>query len=92
MPGTKRFAYENTFASGDELIVREPNDNTFRLASNNILASTMGKYGLEVAQDISVTKELGIDVMAEQETRKPWNPTDRQTYEVQAKMMWPHGA
>lgn len=92
LPGSKRFAYENILPSGDEIVNRMPNDNIFRVASNNIAGSKLGKYGLKVALDIKVTYDFGIDVMALQETKRPWNSPNRQAYEVQAKSMWPMGA
>ena len=91
LPGSKRFVYENIPPAGDELIPRNSNDDTFRVGSNNIAGSKMGKYGLKVALDLKVTYDLGIDVMALQETKMPWNPANRQSYEIQAKSMWPMG-
>jgi hypothetical protein len=92
LPGAKRIIYENIPPHGDDLIPRKPKDNIFCLASNNIAGSKLGKYGLTMALDIKVTEEIGADMMALQETRKPWNSQNRQAYRSQARMLWPQGA
>jgi hypothetical protein len=62
------------------------------LASNNIAGSKLGKFGLTVALDIKVTEELGVNMMALQETKRPWTPENRRLYRTQAKMLWPQGS
>ena len=51
----------------------------------------MGKYALTVALDIKTTSEFGIDVMALQETRRPWTPENRRQYDTQCRLMFPQG-
>ncbi|KAL3784917.1 hypothetical protein ACHAWO_001204 [Cyclotella atomus] len=48
--------------------------------------------GLEIATDIDVTDELGIDIMGLQETKKPWNAANIRLYNQQTQLKWPQGA
>ena len=90
LPGTTR-RYGPVLPSGDELLTRTEDDGLFRYASNNIAGSKMGKYALTVALDIKTTKQLGIDAMALQETRRPWTPANRNQYDAQCRIMYPQG-
>ncbi|KAL3777688.1 hypothetical protein ACHAWO_007852 [Cyclotella atomus] len=70
---------------------RNPEDGLLRLASHNINGSQMGHRGFEVAPDIDVTDELGIDISGLQETKKPWTAANRRLYNQQAQLKWPQG-
>lgn len=83
---------KNIPPAGDSIVQRKLNDGIFRVASNNIDGSTFNKGGFDIAQDISVSDELGIDVMALQETKVPWTGANRRLYDMQTKLMWPTGA
>jgi endonuclease/exonuclease/phosphatase family metal-dependent hydrolase len=83
---------KNIPPAGDSIVQRKQNDGIFRVASNNIDGSTFNKGGFDIAQDISVSDELGIDVMALQETKVPWTGANRRLYDMQTKLMWPTGA
>lgn len=52
----------------------------------------MGHRGFEVAPDIDVNDELGIDISGLQETKKPWTAANRRLYNQQAQLKWPQGA
>lgn len=91
LPGTTRRYGPVVLPSGDELLTRTEDDGLFRYASNNIAGSKMGKYALTVALDIKTTKQLGIDAMALQETRRPWTPANRNQYDAQCRIMYPQG-
>ena len=74
------------------MIPRKQNDGMIRVASNNINGSTCNKVGFDVAQDIYVTDEYGIDLMALQETKTPWTGANQCLYDMQTKLLWPMGA
>ncbi|KAL3777849.1 hypothetical protein ACHAWO_012168 [Cyclotella atomus] len=82
---------QDIFASGDPMTDRNPEDGLLRLASHNINGSQMGHRGFEVAPDIDVTDELGIDISGLQETKKPWTAANRRLYNQQAQLKWPQG-
>ena len=84
-------AGKDIYPSGDPWVPREPDDGIVRAASNNINGSEMSR-GLEIATDIDVTDELGIDIMGLQETKKPWNAANIRLYNQQTQLKWPQGA
>lgn len=86
------FSGRNIEPSGDPLLPRKCDDGIFRAASNNINGSTFNKSGFDVAHDLSVTDEYGIDIMALQETKHPWTGPNRRLYDMQTKLLWPTGA
>ena len=55
---------ENILPAGDPCCTRTDNDGLFRVGSNNINGTQLGKNGLEISGDIDTTDELGIDAMA----------------------------
>jgi endonuclease/exonuclease/phosphatase family metal-dependent hydrolase len=73
------------------LIERTLDDGLFRVLSNNINGSQMSQRGFDVAPDIDVTDDLGGDVSALQETKKPWNAANRNKYNQQTQLKWPQG-
>ena len=83
---------QNIAPSGDPLLPRRKDDGIFRVASNNINGSTFNQRGFDVAHDLSVTDDYGIDIMALQETRHPWTGPNRRLYNMQAGILWPMGA
>lgn len=52
----------------------------------------MSRSGLAVSTDIHVTASYGFDMMALQETKKPWTARNRSLYDQQCCLAWPHGA
>ena len=91
-PDPTRQAGRNIDPSGDPLLPRKRDDGIFRAASNNINGSTFNKSGFEISQDLSVTDEYGIDIMALQETKHPWTGPNRRLYDMQSKLLWPTGS
>jgi hypothetical protein len=82
---------QNIEASGDPLIERTANDGLLRVFSNNINGSQMSLRGFEIAPDIDVTDDVGADIAALQETKKPWNAANKNKYNQQTQLKWPQG-
>jgi hypothetical protein len=83
---------KNIPAHGDPILDRSLDNNIVRLAFNNINGSTVLHRGLEVSTDIDTTNTYGIDIMALQETLKPWTGPNIRLYNQQCKHMWPQGS
>jgi hypothetical protein len=70
---------------------RSKDDGTIRFGGNNINGTTVSQRGFEVSVDIDTTNTYKIDVMALQETLKPWSSPNIRLYNHQCKLMWPQG-
>ena len=78
---------KNIEPSGDPLQPRAEDDGIFRLGYQNIHGTTLGQ-GLEIAEEIDVMRELGVDVQGMSKINKPWSPNNKWQYNMMMDMVF----
>ena len=85
--GRNTCMYNNIDPVGDPMLRREEDDGITRLGYQNAHTTTMGQ-GLDVAHEIEVTAELGVDVQGFSEINKPWTASNKWQYNYEMNLMF----
>ncbi len=82
-----RCTYDNIDPTGDPLRERQIDDNITRMGLHNIRGTTMGQ-GFDVAEELEVIRDLGVDIQAFNEINKPWNASNKWKYEMMTDVLF----
>jgi hypothetical protein len=85
--GVGEYKVKNIDPAGDPLVDRKDDDGLTRFAYHNVHTSTLGE-GFEVAEEIDVIRDLGIDVQGFSEINKPWNAQNKAEYDLQMDIVF----
>ena len=66
---------------------RKDEDGLTWFAYHNVHTSTLGE-GFEVAEEIDVIRDLGVDVQGFSEINKPWNTQNKAEYDLQMDIVF----